>query len=196
VSELVRDIYWAPWNEPGLEQLHLAVTDDGAEAFGLILRMRDGAHFRCRYALQTDPQWRVRQLTFAVMPAGTGGPPQRLELESDGQGKWRLDGAPCPDLDGCLDLDIQVTPFTNTLPVRRLGLEQDESAKLRVAYLPVPDLVPRPVEQRYSCLTPLSEKGGLYRYEGLFRDFMAELPVDGDGLVLDYPETFRRVWPT
>ena len=37
--------------------------------------------------------------------------------------------------------------------------------------------------------------GGRYRYDGLFRDFTAELPVDEDGLVLDYAETFRRVWP-
>ncbi|MGD1879600.1 MAG: hypothetical protein ACFB13_19120 [Kiloniellaceae bacterium] len=33
------------------------------------------------------------------------------------------------------------------------------------------------------------------RYEGLFRNITAELPVDGDGLVMDYPETFKRSWP-
>ncbi|MGF1609408.1 MAG: putative glycolipid-binding domain-containing protein [Kiloniellales bacterium] len=196
MSDLIRNLYWSPWDEPGLEHLHLKVTADGAEALGLILRMRGDQHFRCRYELETDPDWRVRQLTFAVMPAGGGGPPARIELESDGQGSWRANGEPQPELEGCLDLDIQVTPFTNTLPVRRLGLEQDESAQLRVVYLALPELKPRPVEQRYTCLAPIGKQGGLYRYEGLFRDFTAELPVDGDGLVMDYPETFRRVWPT
>lgn len=37
--------------------------------------------------------------------------------------------------------------------------------------------------------------GGLYRYEdeGVFRGFTVDLTVDGDGLVLDYPEIFRRM---
>jgi hypothetical protein len=206
VSDLIRNLYWAPWDEPGLEHLHLKVTADGAEALGLILRMRGKQHFRCRYELQTDPGWRVRHLSFAVMPAGGDGPPgsqvgSRVELESDGQGNWRVDGEPSAELEGCLDLDIQLTPFTNSLPIRRLGLEPEESAQLRVAYLALPELVPQAVEQRYTCLAPLDKnaggkKGGRYRYEGLFRDFTAELPVDGDGLVMDYPETFRRVWPT
>jgi len=71
-----------------------------------------------------------------------------------------------------------------------------EQAEIRVAYLPVPELAWRAVAQRYTCLAPRGAAGGRYRYEGVFRDFTAELPVDADGLVMDYPETFRRVWPT
>lgn len=194
MSDLVRDLYWAPWDEPGLEHLHLKVTGDGAEALGLILRKRGEQHFRCRYELQTDPEWRVRQLTFAVMPSD-GKKPTRLELESDGQGTWRANGEPRPDLAGCLDLDIQVTPFTNTLPIRRLGLEKDESAEIRAAYLWVPELKVEPDAQRYTRLET-GDGGGRYRYEAVGDDFTADLPVDGDGLVLDYPALFRRVWPT
>ena len=32
-------------------------------------------------------------------------------------------------------------------------------------------------------------------YEGLFRGFKADLPPDAGGLVIDYPETFRRIAP-
>jgi hypothetical protein len=35
----------------------------------------------------------------------------------------------------------------------------------------------------------------VYRYDGLFRDYSADLSVDADGLVVDYPEAFRRLWP-
>ena len=42
-------------------------------------------------------------------------------------------------------------------------------------------------EQRY---TRLGKRRWLY--EGLFRGFQAELVVDGDGIVLDYPETCLR----
>ncbi|WP_426142582.1 putative glycolipid-binding domain-containing protein [Pseudomonas sp. DWP3-1-2] len=51
------------------------------------------------------------------------------------------------------------------------------------------DFLPQVAQQRYSCLA-LNQR---YRYEGIFRGFTAELDVDKHGLVLDYPETFRRV---
>jgi hypothetical protein len=45
-----------------------------------------------------------------------------------------------------------------------------------------------PDGQRYTC----PKEGELYRYESLESDFMADLRVDADGLVLDYPGLFRR----
>ncbi len=51
--------------------------------------------------------------------------------------------------------------------------------------------------QRYTCIEPRGTDGRTcYRYEGPFRNFTTELPVDGDGLVIDYPETFARVRPS
>jgi uncharacterized protein len=47
--------------------------------------------------------------------------------------------------------------------------------------------------QRYGCLQARAD-GGLYRFEALPSGFTAELPVDADGLVLDYPGLFRRAW--
>lgn len=194
MSERTRDIYWRPWQEPGLEHLHLSVTADGARALGLILCMREQAHLRCRYELEADSAWRTRRLAFAVMPSG-GGEAERLVLEADGDGTWMANGERRADLDGCIDVDVQITPFTNTLPIRRLGLALEEGADIRVAYVPVPGLAVRAVEQRYTCLEPLNEAGGRYRYDGLFRGFTADLSVDEDGLVFDYKDTFVRVWP-
>ena len=176
MADLDRDIYWSPWEDPGLEHLHLTVSSDGVEALGLILRMREGRHFRCRYELQTDPEWRLRSLTFAVMPAGGGGEPRH-------------------DLAGCGDADIQISPFTNTLPIRRLGLAEGESAEIGAAYLRVPELTVEPDAQRYTRLEAEGTVGGRYRYDAVGDDFTADLPVDGDGLVIDYPDLFRRVWP-
>jgi len=188
-----RNIYWRPWEEPGLEHLHLVTGPDGVRAIGLILRKRGEAHLRCRYELDCDPEWRTRRLRFAV--TANAGAPATLVLEAKQDATWLLNGEPRPELDGCPDVDIQVTPFTNSLPLRRLRLPRGESADIRVIYVPVPDLAARAVDQRYTCLEPMGRKGGLYRYEGLFRDFTADLPVDADGLVIDYRDTFARVWP-
>ena len=190
MSEQRRDIYWAPWEDPGSEHLCLNLSAEGARADGVILRRKEGRDLRAHYRLEVDGQWGVRRLHFALLGTERG-----LHLESDGAGTWTVNREPAPALNGCLDLDIEVTPFTNTLAVRRLGLDEGESAELRVLYVPVPELEVRPVEQRYTCLAPLGAGGGRFRYEGLFRGFSADLEVDADGLVKDYPETFKRVWP-
>jgi uncharacterized protein len=94
-------------------------------------------------------------------------------------------------LDGCLDLDISRTPFTNTLPIRRVALAPGESTDLLVAYTSVPDLSIRPVRQRYTCLSR-TPSDGTYRYEGLESNFTADLLVDEKALVVDYPGIWKR----
>ena len=47
--------------------------------------------------------------------------------------------------------------------------------------------------QRYRCLT-WGPAGGLYRYENAAGDFTADITVDADGLVVEYPQIARRVW--
>ena len=41
----------------------------------------------------------------------------------------------------------------------------------------------------YRCL----KRRSLYRYEAVDLSFSADLPVDPDGLVTDYPDMFERV---
>jgi hypothetical protein len=107
---------------------------------------------------------------------------------SDGAGHWRrADGAPLPELDGCIDPDISMTPFTNTLPIRRLGLGIGDTAEIGVAYVLVPELSLRAAPQRY---TRLGDR--LWRFESLDSGFTADLTVDAEGLVVDYPGLFRR----
>ncbi len=146
----------------------------GADAFGL------------RYRIRLGDDWRVRDLAVER----TDGP--SLGLVSPEPGLWRTaDGAPRPELDGCIDVDIQATPFTNTLPIRRLGLTRAMGiAELRMVYVPLDTLVPFPDGQRYAAL----EDGRRYRYEAADDGFAAELVLDEDGLVLDYPGLFRRVF--
>jgi hypothetical protein len=133
----------------------------------------------------------VREVRIELL----GGDLRQVELRADGKGYWtKAAGDTLPSLQGCYDVDISATPFTNTLPIRRLGLRPSQAAELKVVYIPVPELEYGTAEQRYTCLQ-LSRRVGCYRYGGVFRRFTAELLVDSDGLVVDYPETFRRIWP-
>jgi uncharacterized protein len=125
-----------------------------------------------------------------------GGTYQSLRLFTDGEGSWETEsGEALTSLKGCLDVDISVTPFTNTLPIRRLALQSGSSSTLSMVYITAPQLQVEVSEQRYTCLET-SSTGGRYLFESLesgVPGFVAELPVDQDGLVLNYPELFRRV---
>jgi hypothetical protein len=124
----------------------------------------------------------------------SGRAPIRLQVDEDG-GWLDESGEPIPLLDGCTDVDISITPFTNTLAIRRLGLKPGQTCEILAAYFAIPEMDVRPAWQRYTCLE-ISPDGGAYRYEdkGQPQGFSANLPVDADGLVLDYPDLFRRVW--
>lgn len=183
-----RDVFWQPWGEIGLEHLWLETDAAGVQADGLIVGLAVGRPFRVRYRLRCDAAWRVREVRVADLDAG-----RDLHLLADGNGTWTLgDGTPLPDLADCIDVDLSATPFTNTLPIRRLALAPGELADLAVAYVAVPELTVAPDPQRYRCLERRPDRGR-YRYESLDSDFAAEIAVDADSVVLDYPGLFRRV---
>jgi hypothetical protein len=124
-----------------LEHLRLTITDEGVAADSLVVALDDDGHaFRVRYTVRCDSGWRVRELCAAVLDPGDEGPAP-LRLLADGAGNWTTAaGAPLPALDGCIDVDLTVTPFTNTLPIRRLGWQRGQAVELAVVYVELPAL--------------------------------------------------------
>jgi hypothetical protein len=146
--------------------------------------------FRLHYEITCDSNWNVKELHLMLL----SGNRKSVKLQSDGKGHWATQtGDPFSSLDGCIDVDISATPFTNTLPIRRLELRPGQSAELLVAYVLIPEMEVSADRQRYTCLE-LNANGGLYKYESMESDFKAELPTDNDGLVIDYPGLFKSLW--
>jgi uncharacterized protein len=186
---VTREVMWSAWDGPGLGHLRLAARESGVVADGVVLGVTGGRPFRRSYEVRCDAHWRVR-----AARVGVPGEPPKVELFSDGEGNWTgPDGRALPHLEGCGYVDVSETPFTNTLPIRRLGLSPGESAEITVAYLDGAELQPWPEPQRYACLRK-GEGGGLYRFLSLDGGFTADLPVDADGLVVDYPGLFKRAF--
>ena len=184
-----RDILWEPCADPGLEHLSVRFDPRGLVADGVIIRQRPGTvPFRLWYRIQCDEATRVRSAQ-----AWIESPEERhVDLRADGSGNWTDGtGGSIPGLAGCIDIDIAATPFTNTLPILRLGLAPGQNAEIDVVYLTIPELELRPLRQRYSCLRTEADRS-VYLYQNCVSGFAAELPVDTDGLVLDYPGQWRR----
>ncbi len=176
---------WRPVGAEGLEHLDLRLDDDAIIADSVVIGNRGGIPYGLRYRLVCGVDWVTRSLDITA----TDG--RSLHLRSDGEGEWTDgEGFPIAHLDGCIDVDLAGSPFTNTLPIRRAGLVGGgAAAEFRMAYIPFDTFKPAVDGQLYRCL----EQDRLYRYEATDRSFSADLTVDEDGLVTDYPGLFTRV---
>ena len=172
-QELERDVAWTALQWPGLEHVHVRFGPGGWRAAGIAVAVIDGEPTHVVYELATDSAGAVRRLELR-------GPAGSISLLGDGHGHW----TDRPDLDGCLDVDIAITPLTNTLPIRRLNLTVGESADIDVVYVQVPELVVERAVQSYARTTTG------YRYAS--GSFTADLDVDEDGLVTAYSDLWRR----
>lgn len=183
------DVRWQAWNDDGLEHCVVDISATGMTLTGAVVGERE-TKYGAFYTVRTDALFRTREVRVQY----ASGPV--LHIEADGCGNWRdlIAGSSLDHLNGCIDVDIGVTPATNSLPMKRLDLAAGESREILAAYVPLPSqiengFIPTRAKQRYTCLAV----GRLYRYEDLFRNFAAELEVDRAGIVLDYPDTFKRL---
>ncbi|MCB8820488.1 putative glycolipid-binding domain-containing protein [Microvirga rosea] len=184
---IARTIRWSAWEgcEAGLEHAEVSPIEGGLEFSGVIIGHAETLRFGLTYKVKVDGYWRTRE---AHLQMASG---RALHLESNGQGLWRANGTERPELQGCLDVDIQASPITNTLPIRRLSPKAQETIDVRLCYISIPSLDVSPRDQRYTA----TRAGQLYRFESVDSGFTADLPVDSDGFVLDYPGLFKRLAP-
>ena len=174
------EVMWAALEDRGFEHLVLSTSATTVDADGIIIRRDGDSSYRAHYSIECDSDWNVRLVEINA----------RLKLTADGEGRWRdKSNSPIPSLDGCFDVDILASPFTNTLAIRRLQLEQGAAATIDVVFIDPRDGRFHRSRQRYT------RRGeNRYHYASLESGFESELPVDDHGLLLEYPGYFRRAW--
>ncbi|MEU8132975.1 putative glycolipid-binding domain-containing protein [Streptodolium elevatio] len=161
----------------------------GRRIDGTAVAVEDGLSWAVRYRILLGPTGRT--LRAEVESRSVGG---RLTvvLEADGEGSWLVDGAAAPELDGCLDVDLEASALTNAFPVRRLGLAVGERASAPAAYVRAADATVGRLEQTYLRVED-EAAGPAYDYEAPAFDFACRLRYDASGLALDYPGIAVRV---
>jgi hypothetical protein len=205
VGMTARSLLWQRLDTPGVE--HALLEDArGLVGHGTIVAAAP-VPYTLTYELRTDEQWGSGRL--AVRAEGLGW--QRTVTLERAVGRWRVTAGERGDLDRALvaagrsrlllpgtdepetlepalDVDLGFSPLTNTLPIRRLGLlgaAPGTSSTVTAAWVLVPALTVVAAQQTYTVLG-----GGRIRYAS--GTFTAELTVDADGYVLDYPGLATR----
>ena len=151
---------------------------------GTTAAVEDGEPYAVVYRIELDDRWRCR--TARVSGQSASGV-RTVDIEADGEGHWRVDSQAVPELDGCLDLDLESSSATNAFPVRRLGLEIGESADAPAAYVRELDLRVERLEQHYARIGD-----DRFAYDSPGFDFHCELVYDASGIVTDYPGIATR----
>jgi hypothetical protein len=173
----------------GFEVLFIDEREDGWRFRGHTAAIQDGEVWAVTYLLDVDARWRTRAARLSGRPASGE---RALEIEADGEGHWWADGVVVPELNGCLDLDLESSAFTNALPVRRLELTPGGEAQAPAAYVRALGLGLERLEQSYRRRAD-DGPGERYDYAAPRFDFHCELVYDAAGLVREYPEIATRV---
>jgi hypothetical protein len=163
----------------GLERCTLRERPAGADLSGTALVDFNGKPAEVRWSVEVDDKWVTRRADVQLDLAGAT---RVRALTHDGNGAWQLDGKDRPDLAGCLDVDLGVTPATNTLPIRRV----DASADVDAAWMQFPSLEVARLSQRY-------ERLGDRRWRYSAGAFKAMLETTADGLVVRYQNGWEAV---
>jgi hypothetical protein len=184
---------WAAWRHvdarEGFEVAFLRSDHDGYRLEGSTTAVEEDQAWSVGYAITLNGNGLTRSAVVSGRSAADG---HELRLETDGAGRWRVDGSAAPHLDGCRDVDLESSALTNAFPARRLGLEIGQMADAPAAYVRALDLSVERLEQRY---VRLDDDGGRerYHYTAPQFEFECELLYDASGLVLEYPGIAVRV---
>ena len=146
---------------------------------GCTSAVEDGRPYAVRYEITLDEQWRTREVRVSNDTVdGT----RSVALSSDGAGHWTVDGVPAPHLEGLVDVDLEASACTNTLPVHRLELPDDVVVPAPAVYVRALDLSVTRLDQTYR-----RRGAGTFDYTSEGGAFRAVLRYDPAGLVVDYP---------
>ena len=173
-------VRWRRLDLPGHESARLESADGAWRLAGAaVFTDEEGRLCRLCYHVDCDAAWRT---TGARVAGWVGGDAVDAAGDGGGEGRWRLNGRECPQVEGCVDFDLSFSPSTNLLPIRRLRLDVGEEAGARAAWLRFPGFTLEPLEQVYRRTGEHA-----YRYGTVDGAFVRDLAVNADGFVVRYP---------
>jgi hypothetical protein len=152
--------------------------------------VEDGNAWVVRYEIDVDETtWSTRG---ARVWSWTTDGDASVDLRTDGDGRWVVDGTARDDLDGCRDVDLESSAMTNLLVVRRRSLGVGDMTEAPAAYVRAGSLRVERLEQHYRR-QPDDGARLIYRYRCAAFDVDVELTYDRSGLILDYPGLATRL---
>jgi uncharacterized protein len=197
----LRAVAWSKEDPFGVEFAEIALEYEHLRAGGVAIGS-DPEPYRLDYTLETATGFVTTRLwvesrgdgwrrTLDLRRAADG--TWSVDADEDGRGKLPPGGGDPTTLTGALDCDLGLSPVTNLMPILRHGMLAGEGpVEITTAWVSVPDLGVRADGQRYSFVR--SERDSyVVRFETIDGTFAADITLDSEGIVIDYPGIARRL---
>ena len=176
-------IMWKRLDMSGHEAAAITQQRNRWNLSGVALFVYDSQPCRLDYEIECDGNWGTRDVSVRGQ---VGALPVSLVLSRSSDGSWCANDLPQPALHGCVDIDLGFSPSTNLLPIRRMRLAVGDHASMRAAWVRFPDFALEVLDQTYARVSEST-----YHYESAGGAFSADLTIDPDGFVIDYPGLWR-----
>jgi hypothetical protein len=201
VSEARRAVAWVKDDPFGVEFAEIDIRKTHLTASGVAVGTAP-LPYRLDYQLETRANFVTARLRVTSRGEGWR---RELDLRRSDDGVWsaaaseegRLDlppaGGDVTHLTGALDCDLGLSPVTNMMPILRHGLLGGGGPiEFTMAWVAVPALAVRGDGQRYRHLRSAHDHH-VIRYEATDGSFAADITVDAEAVVIDYPGIARRL---
>ena len=178
------NLLWRGREYYSLENCLANIKADGITVNSTIIGYYEEKIYRAEYIIKTNKLW---ETIYFEINSWHDNKTQLLKFNGDGKGNWTSNGETADEFAGCIDVDIPLTPFTNTLPIKRLNLSKGQSQEIKVIYCDILAENVKAVSQKHTCISDT-----FYDYENVPNDFEATIQVDNLGFVVNYPSLFVR----
>ncbi|MEJ5105718.1 putative glycolipid-binding domain-containing protein [Chryseobacterium sp. MYb328] len=180
----MKTLIWQGIAFQSLEYFNLTEDDKNFIVESRIIGSYEGKMYTVDYQLIIDLNWNILEFIIesevnTVKNKLTG---RKLQDE------WEINNVINPDFKGFPFIDISLTPFTNTLPINNLQWAENDSQEIKVIYIDILNNLIKPVTQQYTKIDKHT-----YHYDNLQTDFKADIVVDENGLVVNYPGLFVKI---
>lgn len=177
-------ILWTGIAYHSLENCVLGYNEEGIDVNAVIVGEHDDETYRVDYSIKCNRNW---ECIFFEVKTQLAEKKAAFVYHGDGRGNWTKNGMPVNEFKGCIDIDISLTPFTNSLPINRIQWELNKPQQIKILFFDIFNQGLIPVQQRYTKLSKTE-----YKFENVPNDFEAIITVDDSGIVINYPELFVR----
>ena len=137
-DDLKRAVVWKNLLLNGTDYCALWHTTEGWLLKGTVVGILE--HSRpvlATYEVHCDEKWHTHMV---LVERTIGKDMKTLSLNVESRGGWRSSGGELRDLRDCVDVDLALTPATNTLPIRRLDLRVGGTESVVAAWVRCPTL--------------------------------------------------------
>jgi hypothetical protein len=150
---------WENKDSHGLEYFNLSAKGRAFVLEGAAVLLLEGLPTRITYKIECDNNWKTKDVAIRQERPGNT---SHLTLKVTDKQVWKTKGSKIPFARGLHDVDLEITPATNTLPIRRIGLKEGESQQVDTVWVRFPSLTAKMLRQRYTRIDRRR-----YKYEHL-----------------------------